>query len=601
MAPLKTPSLEAGILLENQALLAENSELKIRLREMQETIDAIHGGEVDAFMVAGDLYTLERAGASANRLRQNVLAQMRDSVFAFDHDGRVIFVNAAAEARYGVSLSDVMGLHVEQIFTETSAPELEVLFAEGADQISSPAAHLSEHCLANGERIFVETLTSELRDADGIVIGSLAVVRDITDRARAAALLAESERRLRQANEGLESAVTQRTRELMAAEEALRQAQKMEAVGQLTGGIAHDFNNLLAAISGSMQVMELRIKSGRFDSLDRYTGIARQSINRAAALTQRLLAFARRQTLDPKPMDASALVQGLIGLIERTVGPTIEIQTSSEPGLWLAKIDGAQLENSLLNLCINARDAMGPAGGQLSVRAANAVLHAERAAVYGIAAGDYVTLTVTDTGAGMPPDVIERAFDPFFTTKPVGQGTGLGLSMVYGFVRQSGGHVVATSQVGQGTCMTMFFPRFRGEVVAEPVAEAADTLDRGAGETLLIVEDEEVLRVLMEEALQEAGFNTLFATNGESALAILHSSAHIDLLITDVGLPGGMNGRQIADAARVVRTDLKTLFVTGYAEIATIRDGHLESGMEVLTKPFEFSKLIGKVRDMMEN
>jgi CheY-like chemotaxis protein len=375
----------------------------------------------------------------------------------------------------------------------------------------------------------------------------------------------------------------------------------MEAVGQLTGGIAHDFNNLLAAMSGSMQVMELRIKSGRFDSLDRYTGIARQSINRAAALTQRLLAFARRQTLDPKPVDASALVQGLIGLIERTVGPTIEIQTSSEPGLWLAKIDGAQLENSLLNLCINARDAMGPAGGQLSVRAANAVLHAERAAVYGIAAGDYVTLTVTDTGAGMPPDVIERAFDPFFTTKPVGQGTGLGLSMVYGFVRQSGGHVVATSQVGQGTCMTMFFPRFRGEVAAEPVAEAVDALDRGAGETLLIVEDEEVLRVLMEEALQEAGFNTLFATNGESALAILHSSAHIDLLITDVGLPGGMNGRQIADAARVVRNDLKTLFVTGYAENATIRDGHLESGMEVLTKPFEFSKLIGKVRDMMEN
>jgi len=382
-------------------------------------------------------------------------------------------------------------------------------------------------------------------------------------------------------------------------EEQLRQAQKMEAVGQLTGGIAHDFNNLLAGISGSLELLQKRLGQGRFGDLERYIDGAQGASRRAAALTQRLLAFSRRQTLDPRPTDVNRLVGGMEDLVRRTIGPDIALEVVQAGGLWNTLIDGAQLENALLNLSINARDAM-PDGGRITVETANKTIDARTARAYELAPGDFLSICVTDTGTGMPPAVVARAFDPFFTTKPLGQGTGLGLSMIYGFVRQSGGQVRVYSELGLGTTMCLYLPRFRGEV--ETAAETEDNVavDAGAGETILVIDDEPTVRALMADVLTEAGYRVLDADDGPSGLAVLQSSARIDLLVTDVGLPGGMNGRQVADAARAIRPGLRVLFVTGYAENAAVGNGHLDPGMEVITKPFPMASLTSKVAEMLD-
>jgi CheY-like chemotaxis protein len=373
----------------------------------------------------------------------------------------------------------------------------------------------------------------------------------------------------------------------------------LEAVGQLSGGIAHDFNNLLAGIAGSLEMLELRLAEGRGDGVQRYLGVAQASTRRAAALTQRLLAFSRRQTLDPKPVDVNRLVAGMDELIRRTVGPTIRVETVGAGGLWLTRVDASQLENALLNLTINARDAM-PGGGRITIETANKWLDARAARERDLEPGQYVSLCVTDTGAGMSPDVVERAFDPFYTTKPLGQGTGLGLSMVHGFARQSGGQVRIYSEVGIGTTMCLYLPRFVGELEAvDPGEEHAQTV-AGAGETVLVVDDEDAIRMLISEVLVEAGYRVLEATDGPSGLRILQSAARIDLLITDVGLPGGVNGRQIADAARTTRPDLKVLFITGYAENAVVGNGHLEAGMAIMTKPFAIASLAARAREIIE-
>jgi len=386
--------------------------------------------------------------------------------------------------------------------------------------------------------------------------------------------------------------------ELAVAQEALRQSQKMEAVGQLTGGIAHDFNNLLGGISASLQVLEGRLSKGRLDGVERYIGMGQDSVRRAAALTQRLLAFSRRQTLDPKPTDVNRLVGGMEELIRRTVGPGIALEVVGAGGLWPVRVDASQLENSLLNLCINARDAM-PDGGRLTIATANMSLDERAAAEHELAPGQYISLSVIDTGAGMSAEVMARAFDPFFTTKPLGRGTGLGLSMVYGFVRQSGGQVRIRSELGHGTTMCAYFPRHVGEAGEDEVAAAREAMARGDGETVLVIEDEATIRLLITEVLQEAGYQVIGAEDGRAGLRIVESTSRIDLLVTDVGLPGGMNGRQVADAARVMRPGLKVIFITGYAEKAAVGNGHLERGMAVLTKPFEVAALANKVRAMI--
>ncbi|HEY9239471.1 MAG TPA: ATP-binding protein, partial [Burkholderiaceae bacterium] len=415
---------------------------------------------------------------------------------------------------------------------------------------------------------------------------------------RGAAALRDSERRLREANENLEAMVDSRTRDLMVAEHALRQAQKMEAVGQLTGGIAHDFNNLLAGIGGSLQILQKRIGQQRHDGNERYISMGLDAVRRAAALTQRLLAFARRQTLDPKPTDVNRLIGGMEELIRRTVGPSVEVEVVGAGGLWPTRIDPSQLENSLLNLCINARDAMMPGGGRLTIETANKWLDDRAAADRDLPPGQYLSLSVTDTGSGMAPEVIKRVFDPFFTTKPLGQGTGLGLSMVYGFVRQSGGQVRIYSEMGHGTTMCLYLPRYVGSAEEEAKAPVDAVVGDGDGQTILVIEDEATIRTLITEVLAEAGYRALSAPDGQTGLQLLQSGRRIDFLITDVGLPGGINGRQVADAARVSRPDLKVLFITGYAENAAVGNGHLDPGMSVLTKPFEITELARKVHEM---
>ncbi len=391
-----------------------------------------------------------------------------------------------------------------------------------------------------------------------------------------------------------------REQQLARAEEALRQSQKMEAVGQLTGGIAHDFNNLLAGISGSLELIEKRMGEGRLSGIERYISAAQGAARRAAALTQRLLAFSRRQTLDPKPTDVNRLIAGMEDLIRRSVGPDVQVEVVGAGGLWTTRIDPSQLENALLNLCINSRDAMAPDGGRLTIETANKWLDDRAARERDLPPGQYISLCVTDTGCGMPPDIQAQAFDPFFTTKPIGQGTGLGLSMIHGFVRQSGGQVRIYSEVGRGTTMCLYLPRHTGEAETGDAAPAAIAAEGGHGETVLVVDDEPTVRMLVVEVLEEAGYIAMEAADGPAGLAILRSDARIDLLITDVGLPGGMNGRQVADAARQTRPDLKVLFITGYAENAAVGDGHLEPGMEVITKPFAMAVLGAKVREMIE-
>ena len=738
------------------SLLAENAELRIRLQELEDTLHAIHSGDVDALVVNNAIYTLESAHAATDKLRQDVLGQMEDAVFAFDGQERVMFVNAAAERRYGIVSADVLGRPMAAIF----AQPLGLQPAPAETPLLDISAPVAVHRVSDGSLIDVETVVSPLLGPLGQRFGSLAVIRDVTqrrraemrqaalaqlteilrdvddpavvafeaarvlgetlrvsragygtfdtrgeiltvdrdwtapgvetvagtvmlrdygtfiesllrgeavvvsdvrdeptrffapvlearsvrsflnvpiieqgrlaailfvndasprawtsdeqafirelaertrsmaERARSARALMLSEQRLREANENLEAAVAARTRELMASEAALRQAQKMEAVGQLTGGIAHDFNNLLGGVSASLQVLQARFRQGKLDQVDRYIGMGQDSVKRAAALTQRLLAFARRQTLDPKPTDLNRLIFGLEDLLRRTVGPDIHVEMVGAGGLWAARIDPSQMENSLLNLCINARDAMLPQGGRLTVETANKWLDERTAATYSLPAGQYVSLCVTDTGCGMPPDVIEHIFDPFFTTKPTGQGTGLGLSMVYGFVRQSGGQVRVYSEVGKGTTMCLYLPRYFGPAPQDDPSRNPPELEQGEGERVLVIEDEETIRLLLVEVLKDAGYQVVSAGDGPSGLRALQGMQRLDLLVTDVGLPGGLNGRQVADAARQIRPGLKVLFITGYAQNAAVGNGLLEPGMEILTKPFEISSFAAKVRTM---
>lgn len=383
-------------------------------------------------------------------------------------------------------------------------------------------------------------------------------------------------------------------------EEALRQSQKMEAVGQLTGGIAHDFNNLLQGITGSLDIMQGRIARGRIDDLERWLEGARGSAERAAALTHRLLAFSRRQPLDPRPVRANPLIESMEDLLRRTLGERVDLATSLAENLWQTRCDPNQLESAILNLAINARDAM-PDGGRLTIETCNARLEDPiLARQRDIRPGSYVCISVSDTGTGMSKETMARAFEPFFTTKPTGQGTGLGLSMIYGFARQSEGHVTIYSEEGHGSTIKLFLPRHNGSDVEEPLASGSDASPESKdGEVVLVVEDEPIVRGLIVEVLRELGYRAVEAGDGPDGLAVLQAPGQIDLLITDIGLPG-LNGRQVADAARLVRPDLKILFMTGYAENAALASGFLEPGMALITKPFAMDVLANRIREIIE-
>ncbi len=387
--------------------------------------------------------------------------------------------------------------------------------------------------------------------------------------------------------------------ELAKAQEALRQAQKMDAIGQLSGGIAHDFNNLLAGIGGSLELLERRLGQNRLEGIERYVAAAQGATRRAAALTQRVLAFSRRQPLDPTPTDANRLIAGMEDLLRGTVGPQVALDVIGAEALWLTRVDAPQLENALLNLCINARDAM-PGGGRITIETSNVTLDERAARERDLTSGQYVSVSVSDSGIGMTPEVIGKAFDPFFTTKPIGQGTGLGLSMIHGFARQSGGQARIYSESGKGTIVRLYLPRFAGVLDdgAEPVLP--EPTSSGRGETVLVIDDEPTVRMLIMEVVEEAGYVAIEAGDGPAGLKVLESDIRVDLLITDFGLPGGMNGRQVATAARLGRPDLKVLFVTGYAESTAVEAGYLDPGMQLLTKPFVMTTLANKIREMID-
>jgi len=408
----------------------------------------------------------------------------------------------------------------------------------------------------------------------------------------------KAEEALRRLNATLEEQVAERTRELQTKDEALRQSQKMDAVGQLTGGVAHDFNNLLQIIIGNLETVQRNLPAEAV-RLNRAAGSAMSGARRAAALTQRLLAFARRAPLDPKPVAANSLVSGLADLLQRTLGEAIAIETVNGAGLWTVEVDPNELEAAIVNLAVNARDAM-PDGGRLTIETANAHIDEAYASTHPeVMPGQYVAISVSDTGVGMDPQTIEQAFEPFFTTKPVGKGTGLGLSQVYGFVKQSGGHVKIYSEAGQGTTIKLYLPRYAGDA-AGALAQDDRLAPEGAAETILVVEDDDDVRAYSVESLRDLGYRVLEAPDGTAALRLLEREPKIDLLFTDVVLPGGMTGAQVAARAQERRSDLKVLYTTGYARNAIVHQGRLDKGVDLITKPFSFPDLAAKVRDVLD-
>ncbi|SQF98345.1 sensory box histidine kinase/response regulator [Paucimonas lemoignei] len=444
----------------------------------------------------------------------------------------------------------------------------------------------------DGSLNWVDVRARAIRAKNGRVSSLVGVTSDITERKQA-------EVQLRRLNETLEQQVEERTSQLRHNEEVLRQSQKMEAVGQLTGGIAHDFNNMLTGIIGSLELLRRRLARGRTEDLDGLIELGVTSANRAAALTHRLLAFSRRQSLDSKPVELNQLVRSMGELLHRSINESIRLEMHLNEKLWTAEADPNQLESALLNLVLNARDAM-PDGGLLIVESYNQQLDKTFTNAHeNLLPGDYVVLSVSDTGCGMPESVISRAFDPFFTTKPIGQGTGLGLSMIYGFSKQSHGHVSISSEVGKGTTVQLYLPRFKGQQAQDDEPYISTEAFARDGETVLIVEDDPAVRALVSQVLGELGYQFVEAADGPAAVPILESGQRIDLLISDVGLPG-MNGRQLAEIARQFRPGLRVLFITGYAEHAAVRAGFLDEGMQMITKPFAFDHLTAKVREMIE-
>jgi PAS domain S-box-containing protein len=542
------------------------------------------------------------------RDRQNarydaVVANAADVIVTVDQDGLIQFANPAALSQFGYSNAELLGQSATQLF-ETKDEWLTTLQSALARSPSGQPIDLIAR-RKDGALSYLEASASLW--TSGSLSFVTVILRDVNERRATEAALRNSETEARNAaaaltelNRTLEQRVQERTAQLMQTEEALRQSQKMEAIGQLTGGIAHDFNNLLQGITGGLDLVKKRVTQGRFSELDRFISGAMASANRASALTHRLLAFSRRQPLAPTAVEVNPLLASMEELLRRTLGEHVHLELVTAGDLWLTKCDPNQLENAVLNLVINARDAM-PDGGTLTVATENTQLDSAYAALHqDIECGQYVCISVKDTGTGMSSATIAKAFEPFFTTKPLGRGTGLGLSMIYGFAKQSGGHAKIDSELGKGTTVKLYLPRYNGEIEEDGlIPDLSDVRNVHTNETVLVVEDEFVVRELIVEVLKELGYSTLEAEDGPAALKILQSAQRVDLMISDIGLPG-LNGRQIVDAARATRPSLKVLFMTGYAENAAMAAGFLEPGMSMITKPFAMEALATRVREILE-
>jgi len=498
---------------------------------------------------------------------QQLVAGVRDyAIYMLDPTGCVISWNPGAERIKGYAASEIIGQHFSRFYTPedraSGLPERALATAQSVGRYESESWRVRK----DGTRFWTSVLINPILDPSGALIGFAKVTRDMSER--------------------------------RAMEEQLHQSQKMEAIGQLTGGVAHDFNNLLTVILGNLETLSRHLPpdDGR---LRRAVDNANRGAQRAATLTQQLLAFSRRQPLNPKPTDMNRLVTGMSDLLRRTLSENIAIETVLGGGLWPVDVDAHQLESALLNLAVNSRDAMRN-GGKLTIETANAHLDDTYTTKFAeIEPGQYVLICVSDTGTGMSAEVVSKAFDPFFTTKAIGEGTGLGLSQVYGFVKQSGGHVKIYSEPGQGTTVRIYLPRLVGGRIEEE-HEAAPFVPQGRStETILVVEDDKDVRTYSTESLRELGYSVLQATDAMSALRILDDHPEIALLFTDVGLPG-LNGRELVDRARKKRPRLRVLFTTGYARNAIVHQGRLDAGVELLTKPFNRTQLAVRIRDVMD-
>lgn len=509
---------------------------------------------------------------NAQLLRMLIQGVTDYAIFMMDKNGRVSTWNPGAERIKGYSAAEIIGSPYARFYTpeDVAAGEPDRALATAARE----GKYEREGCWRvrkNGERFWAHIVLDAVYDEEGKLAGYAKVTRDITERRQAQI-------------------------ELQEAREALFQAQKMEAVGQLTAGIAHDFNNMLAGVLGSLDLLRKRMKAGRYEDAERYVETAIAAADRAAALTARLLAFGRRQPLDVRPVNVNAVVASMEDLLRRTMGENIAIVRKLDGSLPAAETDAHQLENAILNLAINSRDAMQDGGTlTLTTRMADRV----PGTWTGADKGPFVTVDVEDTGHGMSSEILAKAFDPFFTTKPLGQGTGLGLSMVYGFAKQSRGHLMITSEVGKGTRVSLHLP----STSATPedgvrVLPSGDMASVDGAQAVLVVEDDPQVRMLMADAVRELGFEVMVAEDSASAMKLLEGPARIGLMVSDIGLPGPINGRALADAARVLRPDLPILFITGYAAEA-VREGFLGRGMDMMAKPFAISALNAKICALM--
>jgi PAS domain S-box-containing protein len=505
-----------------------------------------------------------------HRFRLLVEAVSDYAIYMLDPDGKVVNWNPGAQRIKGYLPDDVIGQHFGRFYTpedrQSDVPGTALSVAAATGKYVAEGWRVRK----DDSRFWASVVINAIRSSEGNLLGFAKVTRDLTER--------------------------------RAAEERLRQGQKMESIGQLTGGVAHDFNNLLTIILGNLEALQRHLAEPGHDTtrLQRSAEQAMRGAKRAASLTQRLLAFSRQQPLEPRAVDIGRLVTGMSDLLRRTIGEQIAIETALAGGLWRAHVDPNQLENAILNLAVNARDAM-PQGGQLTIETANTFLDDTYASSQSeVVPGQYVMVAVSDNGMGMTKEVMEKAFDPFFTTKEIGQGTGLGLSQVYGFVKQSGGHVKIYSEVGDGTTVKIYLPRYHAAGDEESVEQAAPIAPRASGEVILVVEDDPDVRGYSVESLTELGYRVLEAANGAQGLQLLAAHPEIKMLFTDVGLPGGMNGRQLADAARAQRPGLKVLFASGYARNAIVHDGRLDPGVELISKPFTHAALAARVRDILD-
>jgi PAS domain S-box-containing protein len=507
---------------------------------------------------------------SERRFRLLVESVTDYAIFMLDPSGIIVNWNPGAQRIKGYIPHEIIGQHFSRFYTEqdrgNGVPQKALENARRVGKYEAEGWRVRK----DGTQFWASVVINAIRDPQGQVIGFAKVTRDLTER--------------------------------RAAEERLNQSQKMEGIGRLTGGVAHDFNNLLTVIIGNLEALGRQLQDAEPDTerLKRSAEHAMRGARRAASLTQRMLAFSRQQPLEPKSIDVGRLVAAMSDLLRRTLGEQVSVETVLAGGLWRAHADPNQLEIAIVNLAVNARDAM-PNGGKLTIETAN--VHLDERYASGqveVVPGQYVMLAVTDNGTGMTPDVRTKAFDPFFTTKDVGHGTGLGLSQVYGFVKQSRGHVKIYSEAGEGTTVKIYLPRFHAEADATDEMPALPVARGKSHETVLVVEDDEEVRAYSTETLRELGYHVLEAPNGRAAMQVLESHPEIAVLFTDVGLPGGMNGRQLADELRKSRPNLKVLFTTGYARNAIVHDGRLDPGVELLTKPFTQAALGEKLRDIID-